>query len=99
MTCLIGGVHLTKLKVETTKQVECTTKTKDGDTLRMHYTVCIYSFILLRINWKEFCGLFFQGFLEDGTEFDSSYRRGHPLTFKIGVGNVSETRNFFRVKT
>lgn len=33
----------------------------------------------------------FQGTLEDGTEFDSSYRRGAPFFFKIGFGNVSST--------
>lgn len=35
------------------------------------------------------CFLFHcQGTLLDGTEFDSSYPRGQPLTFKLGTGRV-----------
>lgn len=30
----------------------------------------------------------YTGRLEDGTVFDSSYKRGKPLTFRIGVGEV-----------
>lgn len=31
---------------------------------------------------------FFQGTLEDGTEFDNSYKRGEPLSFTLGSGQV-----------
>lgn len=30
----------------------------------------------------------YKGFLADGTEFDNSYKRGQPLEFQLGVGNV-----------
>jgi len=30
----------------------------------------------------------YNGTLEDGTVFDSSYTRGSPLTFKVGDGKV-----------
>ena len=30
----------------------------------------------------------YEGTLKDGTKFDSSYDRGQPLDFKIGVGQV-----------
>jgi hypothetical protein len=31
----------------------------------------------------------YTGRLEDGTVFDSSYKRGKPLTFRVGVGEVN----------
>ncbi|KAG4066327.1 hypothetical protein HA402_000551 [Bradysia odoriphaga] len=34
---LIGEIHSARLQIKTTKQVECTTKSKHGDTLRIHY--------------------------------------------------------------
>jgi FKBP-type peptidyl-prolyl cis-trans isomerase len=30
----------------------------------------------------------YEGFLEDGTKFDSSYDRGQPLQFVVGTGRV-----------
>ena len=30
----------------------------------------------------------YRGVLEDGTEFDNSFKRGKPITFKLGVGQV-----------
>jgi hypothetical protein len=30
----------------------------------------------------------YTGRLEDGTVFDSSYKRGRPLVFRVGVGEV-----------
>eukprot|EP01115_Flamella_aegyptia_P015196 TRINITY_DN91563_c0_g1_i1.p1 TRINITY_DN91563_c0_g1~~TRINITY_DN91563_c0_g1_i1.p1 ORF type:complete len:120 (+),score=23.53 TRINITY_DN91563_c0_g1_i1:41-400(+) len=30
----------------------------------------------------------YKGYLEDGTVFDSSYDRGKPITFLIGIGSV-----------
>jgi hypothetical protein len=32
--------------------------------------------------------LLLQGMLTDGTVFDESYKRGEPITFKLGAGNV-----------
>jgi hypothetical protein len=31
----------------------------------------------------------YSGRLENGNQFDSSYSRGKPLTFRVGVGEVS----------
>jgi FK506-binding protein 2 len=56
-----------ELQIETTKSVPCNRKTRNGDTISVHY----------------------KGTLEsDGSEFDSSYPRGRPFSFKIGKGNV-----------
>ncbi|GMG28294.1 unnamed protein product [Ambrosiozyma monospora] len=30
----------------------------------------------------------YRGALEDGTEFDASYNRGQPISFRLGVGQV-----------
>lgn len=58
-----------ELGIEVTRKVECTRKSKNGDTLSMNY----------------------KGTLEkDGKQFDSSYDRGRPFTFKIGTGAVIE---------
>ena len=35
----------------------------------------------------------YTGRLEDGTVFDSSYKRGKPLTFRVGVGEVPRQLN------
>lgn len=57
--------------------------------MRIHYTVNLNNDIhLLRQLLSIENVVFFQGTLENGTEFDSSYRRGPPFTFTIGVGNV-----------
>ncbi|KAG2607774.1 hypothetical protein PVAP13_4NG272600 [Panicum virgatum] len=34
----------------------------------------------------------YTGMLEDGTVFDSSYKRGRPLIFRVGVGEVMPPR-------
>jgi len=34
----------------------------------------------------------YTGRLEDGTVFDSSYKRGRPLIFRVGVGEVMPPR-------
>lgn len=36
----------------------------------------------------DFLHMHYTGTLEDGTEFDSSYGRGQPLTFTLGSGQV-----------
>ncbi|PSN31552.1 Peptidyl-prolyl cis-trans isomerase FKBP2 [Blattella germanica] len=36
----------------------------------------------------DFLHMHYTGTLEDGTEFDSSYNRGQPLTFTLGSGQV-----------
>lgn len=44
----------------------------------------------LRIVWGMvyFEQAHYSGRLENGVEFDSSYKRGKPLTFRVGVGEV-----------
>lgn len=84
------------LKVETTKKVDCTRKTRNGDTLNIHYTVNQIEFVRKTIENFVFF-LFFQGFLENGKEFDSSYPRGQAFEFIIGVGNVRKDFNKFFV--
>ncbi|KAH0536981.1 hypothetical protein FGG08_006183 [Glutinoglossum americanum] len=56
-----------ELKIEVTRSVECTRKTKAGDTVEVHYRGTLAS---------------------DGSEFDASYNRGTPLSFKLGAGRV-----------
>jgi FKBP-type peptidyl-prolyl cis-trans isomerase len=56
-----------ELKIEVTKEVECNRKTKDGDTIEVHYRGTLAS---------------------DGSEFDASYNRGTPFSFKLGAGMV-----------
>ncbi|ORZ33892.1 hypothetical protein BCR44DRAFT_35563 [Catenaria anguillulae PL171] len=46
---------------------ECTQKTKNGDTVYMHYRGTLFS---------------------DGSEFDSSYKRGTEFDFTLGAGHV-----------
>jgi FKBP-type peptidyl-prolyl cis-trans isomerase len=36
----------------------------------------------------------YRGTLMDGTEFDSSYKRGQPFSFKLGVGQVIRCWDF-----
>jgi hypothetical protein len=73
---------VTKLQIGVKKRVEdCQLKSKQGDSLSMHYTVF------------QFAGIFilnlFQGKLyETGEEFDSSIPRGEPFTFILGHGQV-----------
>jgi len=43
-----------------------------GDSLKVGQTVTVH----------------YSGTLEDGTEFDSSYKRGQPFKFRIGLGQV-----------
>ena len=56
-----------ELGIEVTRKVECTRKTKNGDTLSMNYRGTLQS---------------------DGSQFDSSYDRGKPFSFKLGSGYV-----------
>lgn len=52
--------------IEVTKHSECAHKSRNGDTIAVHYN----------------------GTLEDGTKFDSSYDRHEPITFALGYGKV-----------
>lgn len=36
----------------------------------------------------DFISVHYEGKLEDGTVFDSSYSRGQPITFQLGIGQV-----------
>lgn len=56
-----------QVETEYITTVDCTRKTKVGDTINVHYRGTLAS---------------------DGTQFDASYDRGQPLSFKVGQGMV-----------
>merc|ERR1711976_774960 len=63
---LVAVAAASDVQIEVTKKVECTTKAKSGDNVKVHY----------------------KGMLTDGTVFDESGKRGQPIGFKLGAGQV-----------
>lgn len=66
---------------------------QEGQLIR----VCTYrssSLKMISLSWSHVICVprcmqaHYTGRLEDGTVFDSSYKRGKPLTFRVGVGEV-----------
>ena len=41
-----------------------------------------------KVNTGDTISVHYRGTLDDGTEFDSSYTRGEPLTFQVGAGQL-----------
>ncbi len=90
---LVQGTEKKKLQIGIKKRVDnCPIKSRKGDVLNMHYTVCVW------LLWPKYyscpkCRLLIvcficRGKLEDGTEFDSSIPRNQPFTFTLGTGQV-----------
>lgn len=78
---------VTKLQIGVRKRPDtCDTKSKHGDLLAMHYTVCRQlSTTTSLVCWPRAP----QGKLyETGEEFDSSLPRGEPFKFVLGHGHV-----------
>lgn len=83
---------------------KCSHKAESGDVISVHYKVIRYSTLVqsedswaclliagMQWRWTPCCkvvGWIGQGELTDGTEFDNSFERGEPISFKLGSGMV-----------
>ena len=69
----------------------CTSETKKD---KMNTTSSGLKYIIIKEGVGEspekgdFCKVHYTGTLEDGTKFDSSYDRGEPIEFPVGMGRV-----------
>ena len=87
---------VTKLQIGIKKRVDdCQRRASKGDILHIHYRVNL--FVIRKWKKKNFNHPLFHSFIHSftqgtlhstGAEFDSSYKRGTPLKFTLGAGQV-----------
>lgn len=64
---------------------DCERRSQAGDTI----DVCTGRIPLVMVPFANIFQVHYRGTLaSDGSEFDSSYKRGQPLTFTVGKGQV-----------